>query len=125
MPGLQGKGKGASERINIRLDRETMHFYRVRAHQHGVSVSEYLRQTLVQGVIAENVQEIEERLRRVVAEINAAGAAGSTVQVPDDLLLAVFASEAMLAAIVEARDVQALYDAQERARAKLKRLKGV
>lgn len=125
MPRQKGTSKGPTKPITLRLDDDTETFYKRKANEHGISLAEYLRQTLVQGVIAENVQEIEERLRRVVAEINAAGAAGSTVQVPDDLLLAVFASEAMLAAIVEARDVQALYDAQERARAKLKRLKGV
>ena len=86
MPRQKGTSKGPTKPITLRLDDDTETFYKRKANEHGISLAEYLRQTLVQGVIAENVQEIEERLRRVVAEINAAGAAGSTVQVPDDLL---------------------------------------
>ena len=46
------------------------------------------------------------------------------VEIPDELLLSVFTAENMLAAIVEAKDVQQLYEAQNKAKAKLKRLKG-
>ena len=124
MPALKGNGKGPSERINIRLDEETMHFYKVKAHQHGVSVSDYLRQLLVQGVISENVHEIEQRLRSLIAEINTGGHGGDNLAIPDELLLSMFTSEALLTAIVEARDVQQLYEAQDKAKARLARLKG-
>lgn len=125
MPRAKGTGKGPSERFNIRLDGDTAGFYRTKANEHGISISEYLRQTLVQGVIAENVHEIEQRLKRVVDEIRASGNAGGQVAIPDELLLSVFTAEAMLAAIVEAKDTQSLYEAQDKAKAKLKRMKGV
>lgn len=124
MPRLKGTGKGPADRFNIRLDEATAGFYRTKANEHGISISEYLRQMLVQGVIAENVHEIELRLRRVVDEIRVNEQAGRQQQIPDDLLLSVFTSESMLASIVEARDVQKLYEAQDKAKARLKRLKG-
>jgi len=125
MPRTKGTGKGPSERFNIRLDGGTAGFYRTKANEHGISISEYLRQTLVQGVIAENVQEIEQRLKRVVDEFRASWNAGGQVAIPDELLLSVFTAEAMLTAIVEAKDTQTLYEAQDKAKAKLKRMKGV
>lgn len=124
MPRQKGSGKGETDRFNIRLDKDTGSFYRSKANEHGVSVSDYLRHVLVQGVIAETVQEIEERLRRTVAEINSSGANPGSTGSSDELLLSMFTSEAMLTAIVEARDVQALYAAQDQARLRLKKLKG-
>lgn len=124
MPRLKGTGKGPSERFNIRLDEDTARFYRTKANEHGISISEYLRQTLVQGVIAENVQDIENRLRNVLEEIRSGSQAAGRADIPDEMLLSVFSSEFMLAAIVEARDVQALYTAQDKAKAKLKKMKG-
>ncbi len=121
MPRLKGTGRGPSERMNIRLDEETAGFYRSKANEHGISVSEFLRQMLVQGVIAENVQEIEERLRGAVAEIRSAQAPASGAQLPEELLLSLFTSEALLTAIVEARDPRQLYEAQDRAKARLQR----
>lgn len=124
MPRPKGTGKGPTDRFNIRLDEDTASFYRTKANEHGISISEYLRQMLVQGVIAENVNEIELRFRRVIDEIRVDGKPGGKEQITDDLLLSVFTSESMLASIVEARDVQKLYEAQDNAKAKLRRLKG-
>lgn len=124
MPRAKGTGKGPTERFNIRLDEDTAGFYRTKANEHGISISEFLRQTLVQGVIAENIREAEERIRALFAEARAVAAPAAGGVVSDDLQLAVYTCEAMLMAIVEARDTQALYDAQNAARAKLKKLKG-
>lgn len=124
MPRQKGTGKGSTKPITLRLDDDTETFYKRKANEHGISLSEYLRQTLVQGVIAENIREAEERIRALFAEARAAAAPAVDGAVSDDLQLAVYTCEAMLIAIVEARDTQALYDAQNAARAKLKKLKG-
>jgi hypothetical protein len=118
MPRIRGIGKGITERINIRLDPEVAAFYRRKANEHGVSLSEYLRQTLVQGVITENIQDIEDRLLRVAEEIKIPNSHESA-QLPDELLLSIFTTEALLTAIVESRDTQQLYDAQNNARRRL------
>lgn len=119
----KGGGKGPSDRFNIRLDEDTARFYRSKANEHGIAISEFLRQTLVQGIIAENVHDIEHRLMRVASEIQSGGQGGFGNSVPDELLLSVFTNEALLQAIVEARDPQQLYEAQDRAKARLKRFK--
>ncbi|CCD30107.1 conserved hypothetical protein [Candidatus Glomeribacter gigasporarum BEG34] len=109
--------------FSLRLDEELASFYRRKANEHGISVSEFLRQMLVQGVIAENVQEIEMCLSRKVEEIRAANQSGNTSVIPENVLLSVFTSEALLTAIVESRNPQQLYEAQNIARAKLKQIK--
>ena len=109
-------GKGPSDRFNIRLDEATADFYRRKANEGGITISEYLRQILVQGVVAENVVEIDARLRGVIAQINALG-------IPLEVTLSIFTSEQLLTAIVEARDIQELYAAQDRAKARLNRLR--
>ncbi len=124
MPRTKGTGKGETERFNIRLDEDTARFYRTKANEHGVSISEYFRQTLVQGVISENVQDIEYRMRRLIDEIRTYSQTDCNVDIPDELLLSVFTSEYMLAAIVESKDIQKLYEAQDKAKDMLKRVKG-
>ena len=56
-------------------------------------------------------------------QILAAHASGGLMPKPT-MGFSVFTAEYMLAAIVEARDVQQLYEAQNKAKAKLKRVKG-
>jgi hypothetical protein len=101
------------------LDSQTAAYYRSKANAHGISLSEFLRQTLVQGVIAESVTEFEKRLQKVANSIQENAVGG----IPESLWLSVFTSEELLAAIVEQRDVQELYAAQNRAKAKLERNK--
>ena len=124
MPKSPSNSKGPTRPITIRLEHDVEQFYRRRANEHGISMAEYLRQTLVQGVISENVFEIEQRLRRLIAEIDAGGQTGGRVRIPDELLLSAFTSEHLLTAIVEARDIQKLYEAQDAAKTRLAELKG-
>lgn len=124
MPRVKGTSKGETERFNIRLDEDTARFYRTKANEHGVSISEYFRQTLIQGVISENVQDIEYRMRRLIDEIRTCSKTYCNVDIPDELLLSVFTSEYMLAAIVESKDIQKLYEAQDKAKEMLNRVKG-
>lgn len=123
MPRARSPGKGASDRFNIRLDPETAAYYRKRANENGISVAEYLRQLLVQGVIAENVQEIELRLKAAVAQINATSASAGQAQIPEELAFSILLSEQLLIAIVEARDIQQIYAAQDRVKGKLKQIR--
>ena len=108
----KAQGKGETERFNIRLDRDTAAFYRRRANQSGVSISEFLRKTLYEGVIAENIQDAEARMQALIATIPAkAGTAGTGLS--DDMALSVLMCEAMLSAIVNAQSIQAFYQAQD------------
>lgn len=124
MPRKKGSGMGLSRPFAIRVDENTEAFYRKKAKQHGISLTEYIRQTLVQGVIAENIQDVELRIQALISESRTLSKESKESEISDELQLAIYTCEAMLTAIVEARDVQALYDAQNSAKAKLKRLKG-
>jgi hypothetical protein len=125
MPRARGFGKGEAARTNIRLDPDTLAFYKKRANENGVSLSEYLRQLLTQGVITETVANIEARLNQVGSEIAAKVSHAQTAHsMPILLQRALLETHAMLVKIIEAQDIQALYDAQEIAKAKLARLHG-
>lgn len=123
MPRLKGTGKGESDRVNVRFDKDTLAYYRRKANEHGVTISEYLRQILVQGVIAENVQEIESRLMGVFSRFGENLARERSARIPDEIVMSILTTEQLLIAIVEAKDPQELYRAQVRAREKLKRIK--
>lgn len=123
MPRPRGFGKGETARANVRLDPDTLAFYKTRANEQGVSLSEYLRQLLTQGVTTETVASIEARLNQVGNEITAkVSHAQAAHSMPILLQRALLETHAMLTKIVEAQDIQALYDAQEIAKAKLARL---
>lgn len=124
MPKNQNSGDEGSKFIGLRLDRETAAFYSKRAKENGTTLSEFLRNMIVQGIISETAQEIEQRLRGLVDEIRLGGQTGGRAGISDELLLSVFTSENLLAAIVEARDIQKLYEAQDAAKARLAELKG-
>ncbi len=49
MPKTHFSSKGPTRPITIRLEHDVEQFYRRKANEHGVSMAEYLRQTLVQG----------------------------------------------------------------------------
>lgn len=124
MPRARGFGKGETARANVRLDPDTLAFYKTRANEHGVSLSEYLRQLLTQGVTTETVASIQARLNQAGDEIAAkVSRAQAEHSMPILLQRALLETHAMLTKIVEAQDIQALYDAQEIAKAKLARLR--
>lgn len=122
MARLKGSGKGITERFNIRLDEDTAAFYRSKANENGISSSEYLRQLLMHGVIADNVREIELRLQQT-AETIQSNLDSQKRELPDEVILSIFTCEALLTAIVEARDVQQLYEAQNKAKSRLDKLR--
>lgn len=88
-----------------------------------MSLSDFLRNMIVQGMIAENALDIEQRMRAMIGEMQLQASSGGQAVLPDSALLSLFTSEALLTAIVEARNVQDLYAAQDRAKARLERLK--
>ncbi len=124
MPRQKGSGKGTSDRVNFRLGEEEGAFYRSKANENGMSLSAYARELMSNGLVSERAQDIELRLRGLLHEIQAGGGGTSRVDFPDEVMLSIFTSEYLLTAIVEARDVQQLYEAQDKAAKKLKKFKG-
>ncbi|MDB5770943.1 MAG: hypothetical protein JWM42_1317 [Burkholderia sp.] len=120
----KGTGKRRVGSFQYPIDKDTAAFYRRKAKEAGVTVSEFLRNTLHEGVVAENVQDVEDRIRARIASIP--GSMESPGQgLTDEIALSIITSEALLSAIVEAQDPQALYRAHDAARVKLRKIKGV
>jgi hypothetical protein len=124
MSRIRRSDDSGSKFIGFRLDRDTAEFYSKQAKASGSTLSEFLRNMIVQGMIAESAYEVELRLRGLVDEIKAGRQTGEQAEISDELLLSTFTSEHLLTAIVEARDIQKLYEAQDAAKARLAELKG-
>jgi hypothetical protein len=123
MPRPKGTGKGSTKPISIRLPPDEEAFYRRKANEHGVSLSAFLAKMLVAGVVAENIQDVEERMRLLIDSITKQPGRERGA-ISDDLALSIITCEALLTSIVEAQDTQVLYSAQEAARARMKKLRG-
>lgn len=100
-------------------------YYRRRAKESGVTISDFINRLLVQGVIAENVISVEERMRALIAEIqvSAARTGSPGEQMNPDVVLSVLTSELLLTKIVESRNPQDLYDAQKAAKMRMEKFK--
>ncbi|MBU9193072.1 hypothetical protein KTD33_00835 [Burkholderia gladioli] len=129
MPRLKTPGKGASKPISFKLDPESERFYRRKAQESGLSLSDYIRKQLAQGVITENVSLIEQRLRGLIdllaGQASAAGAQGNArTMLPAEIVRATFFSQEVLKAIASNQNKQTYYAAQEVAEAETKKLLG-
>lgn len=124
MAKLKANGSAPSQFVGLRLDRDTALYYSKRAQERGSSLSEFLRNMIVQGMIADTALEVEQRLRAVLAEMGQPPQSAEAPCIPDSVLLSIFTSEYLLSAIVESRNIQELYEAQNKARARIARDRG-
>lgn len=123
MPRPKGGGKGRAKPATIRLPDDEDAFYRRKANEAGLSLNAYLTKLLVEGAVAEKVHEFEERMDAKIAEL-AAVRPGGGGGIPDELMLSIITSEALLASVVSAQDPQLLYQAQDAAKTKFRKIKG-
>lgn len=121
MPRKSSYQTRAGQTVNFRLDEDTALYYRKRAKEDGKTLSEFLRGMLVQGMIAESALDIEQRMRALITEMHAKNGASVHTQIPENVLQSIYTSEFLLTAIVEAKDIQQLYAAQDKATARIKK----
>ena len=113
--------QGASKVVTFRLDDDTALYYGKRAKETGVSLSTFIKNMIMQGMIADNALEIEQRIGALIAAIPKSLQPSSVGGMSDNALLSLYTTQYLLTAIVQARDPQELYAAQDKAAAKLKR----
>ena len=123
MPRPKGAGKGATEVIGLRLEKEVVAYYRTKANEAGLSLSQFLKQTLMAGLAAESFEKIEERLQAIASTIPSAEKGKSAL--PEEAWKSMFLTEALVTRIVESRNPQDLYDAQLAANKKVLSLKNL
>ncbi len=134
MPRSSHASKGKSDRITLRFDQQTNDFYRRKANEAGVSVSEYCRQKLVRGIVNDNVEQLEKRLAALLtATPNLAQNSSVTSSptgrdfsdfLPIDLVRATFFCREILSAIAKDRNAQFVFEAQDRAELATQKLMG-
>jgi uncharacterized protein (DUF1778 family) len=123
MPKIRRENTDAPERITIRLDKDAALYYRKRAKENGKSVSEFLREAIVHGMVAENVLDAEQRMQSILVEMSNLFHVAQKSTVPDSLILSTYTCESILTKIVEVRNIQELYEAQDNAKERLKKEK--
>lgn len=119
MPRPKGTGKGSNPPVTMRFPGDEGTYFRRKANENGVSLSAYLYKTLINGAIAENIQDVEERIQAMLQKASESVGQASPAALPESVILSIYTCEALLVAITEARDPQSLYEAQDRAKAKL------
>ena len=123
MPRAKGTGKGPNQPITVRLPPDEFAWYAAQANMHGISMNAHLSKLLVEGAIAGKVQEFEERMSRLIAQIPESVKSGGA-SIPDHFLLSMLTCEAILSDIAASQDKQVLYRAQDAAKQRLAKLKG-
>lgn len=123
MPRAAGTGKGRNQPITIRLPPDEFAWYKTQANIHGVPMNAHLTKLLVDGAVAGKVQEFEERMQRLIAQIPDS-VASKGAALPDAFLLSLLTCEAILSEIAQAQDQRVLYKAQDAAKQRLAKLKG-
>ena len=123
MPRAAGTGKGRSQPITVRLPPEEFAWYKTQANMHGVPMNAHLTKLLVEGAVAGKVQEFEERMQRLIAQIPESVTKGAAA-IPEPFLLSLLTCEAILSEIAGSQDKQVLYRAQDAAKQRLAKLKG-
>lgn len=119
MPRPKGGGKGRDKPITIRLPEDEDVFYRRKANEAGLSLNGYLTKLLVEGAVAEKVHEFAEMMDQKISALTSVGSGGAVQTLPESVRMSIYTSEYMLTAIVEARNVQELYAAQDKAKARI------
>lgn len=123
MPRARNIGKGESVVIALRLEKEVAAFYRNKANEGGLNLSQFLKQTLMVGITADSLQRIEERLEGIASTIKEP-TSPTGVTLPEEAWKSLFLTEALVTRIVESRNPQDLYEAQAAANRKVLSLKG-
>lgn len=123
MPKLGAKKTTSKGMTTIRMEPEEKLFYQRRAQQHGMSLSDYLKHLQVKGLTAEQVEEMQAPISQLLERLSSAGGNEKSENMPETVLLSIFTIEEMLTSIVTARDVQALYEAQNKAKIKLGKMR--
>ncbi|QKM57673.1 hypothetical protein [Burkholderia glumae] len=128
MPRSSLARKGGSKFVGFKLDEVSDRFYRRKAQEAGLTLSDYIRKLLMQGVVNDNIQSLEQRIQALTAHLHAnpvaAAPPGDTVSANTEVVTAIFLCREILSATMHDRDPQSLYKAQERARVNAEKVSG-
>ena len=115
---MKKPGKNTSEsieRITIRLDKTLASYYRKLANTKGKSVAEFIRESMMQGVIADNAYDFEKRMQTALTNMQNMVACKNLFIISKSGMKSIYVCENILSKIIGDRNMQDLYDAQNRA----------
>jgi len=112
-------------RITVRLDTETTLYYRKRAKENGVTLSEFLRRLIVNGMLSDTAIQSEKNMYAMLREMREISEVNPQATLPDSLLLSIFFCEHILAEIMGGKSIQSVYDAQNKAKERLFKERGI
>jgi len=118
MPRAKMSNKGESEVVALRMEKDVAAFFRTKANEGGLSLSQFLKQTLMAGIMADSLQQIEKRFEEMASTVKEPASAHSAA-LPVEVWRSLFLTEALVSRIVESRNPQDFYEAQAAANLKV------
>ncbi len=133
MPKIKRIRKKDDNRVTFRLDEDTRQFYKAEAESRNIDLSEYIRQSVMRGLISDNAEKIQENFIYITSKfleefIDTASKVqenGKNVQaaIPDEVIRSIFTIEEILKKLVLSENIQAYYKVKDNAQARLEELK--
>lgn len=119
MPKLVSSEKTLGPKVTIRLTHEENEFHRLMAKRSGKTLTQYLKELIVEGGMALKVTQMEERLGALVNRIPGAGARATSPGLSDEALYSLYSIHETIRNTVTERDPKEWEAASKSARAKV------
>lgn len=107
------------ERLTVNVDKELAKYYRKIANNKGVSISGFIRESMMQGVIADNAYDFEKRMEAVLSNMRNMLGSKDFFVISKSGMKSIYVCENILAKIISAQNIQALYEAQDQAKKRI------
>jgi predicted DNA-binding protein len=119
MPKLVSSEKVLGPKVTIRLTYEENEFHRLMARRSGKTLTQYLKELIVEGGLAVKVAEIEDRLSALVNRIADSGGRSASPGLSEEALFSLYSMHETIRNTVTERDPKEWEAASKSARAKV------
>jgi predicted DNA-binding protein len=119
MPKAKGSGIGSTHTVSVRLDPETHAYIKRAANDHGRSMAEYIRLSLVRGMTMKTLDDMELRMQSLLASVESSVKSAVSNR---EVLMATFTTNEILKEMVAQRDESLLVQASELAQDSVQRV---
>ena len=109
------------EKLTIRLNKELATYYRKLANRKGKPLAEFVRESMAQGLIADTACDFENRMEVMFSKMRNLADSKNLFVISKTGMNSIYICETILSKILGDRNIQDLYEAQDRAKQRLDR----